>query len=134
MHEHLGSLKQISSQKFCKNLIKLEKPKIFQQTPKVRSQKMKCIRKEWKRIIPEKGSDLETKERVGKWFGVRKRCLGRWEVRKDRDRSRRNKRNDAQILYIEILVSQWIERCQELPRIKTQEITIKELSRGVHNK
>ena len=29
--------------KICKNLFKFEKPQIFQQTPKFRSQKMKCM-------------------------------------------------------------------------------------------
>ena len=46
---------------------------------------MKYMRKEWKRIIPKKASDLKTEERVGKWFGVREKCLGMWEVKKDRE-------------------------------------------------
>ena len=58
MHEHLGSLKQNPSQKFCKNLFKFEKPQIFQQTPKVRSQKMKCMINEWIRDIPKEENAL----------------------------------------------------------------------------
>ena len=126
------------SQKFCKNLIKLGKPQIFLQTLKVRSRKMKCMIKEWKRIIPKKGSDLKTEERTGKWFGVRERCLGRWEDEFYREKSRRNERNVAWTLYIKILVSRRIERCQELSRIKIARISyqaaIEELSRGVHSK
>ena len=115
------------SQKFCKNLIKLEKLQIFQQTQKVRSQKMKCMRKGVKKN--------HTRERKWSWdrresgeviWSERERCLGRWEVRKDWERSRRNV---ARTLFIEILVSRWIKRCRELSRIKTREIAIKELLR-----
>ena len=45
MHDDLKSFKKNHTKNFA-NLIKLEKPQIFQQTPKVRSQKMKCVRKE----------------------------------------------------------------------------------------
>ena len=61
---------------------------------------------------------------MGKWFGVIERCLGRWEVKKDRERSRRNERNVTRTLFIEISISWWIERCQELSRNKKQEIAI----------
>ena len=126
----LNHLNKNPSQKFCKSHIKLEKPQIFQQTPKVRSQKMKCMIKEWERIIPEKGSDLETEERVGKRFGVRERCLGRGREVFCRERLRRNERNAAWTLYIENPVSRWIKRCRELSRIKKREIAIEQLSRS----
>ena len=41
----------------------------------------------------------------------------------------RNERNVTQTLYIEIHVSQWIETCRELSRIKTCKLTVEELSR-----
>ena len=67
-------------------------------------------------------------------FGVREKCLGRGRDVFCRERSGRNERNVAQTLYIEILVSRWMERCQKLSRIKKQEIAIEELSRVVYNK
>ena len=82
------------------------------------------------KAILEKWSDLETEERVGKWFGVRERCLGRWEVRNYRERSRRNEMKIALTLYIEISFSQCIERYREVLRIKMWEIAIKQLSRS----
>ena len=65
---------------------------------------------------------------------MREKCLGRGRDVFCRERSGRNERNVAQTLYIEILVSRWMERCQKLSRIKKQEIAIEELSRVVYNK
>ena len=47
MHEHLRSIKQNPTQKFCKNLINFEKknPK-FKKTQKPRFKNMKCMKKE----------------------------------------------------------------------------------------
>ena len=46
MHEKFS---QSPSQKFCKNLFDFEKPQIFQQIPKSRSECMKCMIKGLKR-------------------------------------------------------------------------------------
>ena len=80
MHDVLKTNKQNPSQKFCKSLFNFEKPQIFQQTPKVRSQKMKYMKKwmrksltrekKWswdRRTLGEKvWSDLEE---FGRWKG-----------------------------------------------------------------
>ena len=66
--------------KFCKNLFNFEKPKIFQQIPKVGSQKMKCMKKWMRKSL--------TKEKKWSWD---RRTLGEevwsdlevfWEVRR----------------------------------------------------
>ena len=63
-------------------------------------------------------------------FGVRERCLGRGRDIFCRERSRRNEENIARTLYIENPVSRWIKMCQDLSRVKTQEIAIEQLSRN----
>ena len=49
---------------------------------------MKCMIKGWKRIIPERGVDLETEDWVGKWISEREKEV--WEVERsetiERDR------------------------------------------------
>ena len=114
MHDDLKSFRQKPVLKIAQKLQNFEKPKSLSKIPKVRSKDMKCMINEWESIIPEKNNDLEVEDHLGKRFGVRERCLGRWEVWRDQERSRRNKRNVAQTLFIEILVSRWIERCREL--------------------
>ena len=87
---------------------------------------MKCMRKGVKKN--------HTRERKWSWdrresgeviWSERERCLGRWEVRNDWERLRRNV---VRNLFIEIPVSRWIKRFRELSRIKTREIDIDELS------
>ena len=95
MHEHLGSFKQSPSQKFCKNFFIFEKPqKVSQKNKKnlkLGKKEMKCMINEWIRVIPNDENALETEDHLGKRFGVREKCMGRWEVRKSRERSRQMK-------------------------------------------
>ena len=86
---------------------------------------------EWKRIIPEKWSDLETEERVGKIFGVRERCLGRWEDIFCQERSGRNETEIALTLYIEIYKSRQIESYREVSRLKIRQIQLSRSYRKV---
>ena len=51
-----------------------------------------------------------------------------------RERSGRNEENIARTLFIGTPVSRWIQRYRDLSRIKTREIAIEDLSRGVHSK
>ena len=89
MHEHLRSFEQNSYQKFCKYLIKFEKSQNLSKPPKVRSKAIKCMIKWEKRIIQEEENDLEPEDWVGKRFRVRKVCLGRWGVKKSKERLRK---------------------------------------------
>ena len=96
MHEHLGSFKQNPSQKFCKNLFIFEKPQKFsnkkkKKTLKLGQKEMKCMIHEWIRVIPKEENALEAEDHLGKRFGVREKCMERWEVRKSRERSRQMK-------------------------------------------
>ena len=131
MHDDLKSFRQKPVPKIAQKLQNFEKPQILSKKSQKLGQKTwNTWQNERKRIIPEEEINLETKDWVGKWFGVRERCLGRWEVWKDRERSRRNERNVVRTLFIEILDSWWIKRCQELSRIKMREIAIEELLRS----
>ena len=50
--------------------------------------------------------------------------FGKVRSQKDQERSRRNERNIAQTLYIETYVARWINRCQEVTRIKNSQIEL----------
>ena len=66
------------SQKFCKNLFDFEKPQIFHQTPKVRSQKMKCMKKEGLGpLLSEEKLDLGRKILEDEVWSERERGFGR---------------------------------------------------------
>ena len=89
MHDVLKSNIQNPSQNFAKtslilkNPFNFEKPQIFQQTPKVRSQKMKCMKKwmrksltrekkwSWRTLGEEVWSDLEVFWEVKRQNGSR---------------------------------------------------------------
>ena len=66
---------------------------------------------------------------LGMKFGVRERWLGRGRDVFCQERLGRNEENIAQTLFIGIPVSRWIDRYQDLSRIKTREIAIEELLR-----
>ena len=86
---------------------------------------MKCMINERNRIITEEENDLEAEDWVGKRFRVREECLGRWGVRKSRERSRKI----GLKLYIEIHDSRWIERCpqeSDLDGSRSYPVAIKE--------
>ena len=86
---------------------------------------MKCMINERNRIITEEENDLEAEDWVGKRFRVREECLGRWGVRKSRERSRKIELK----LYIEIHDSRWIERCpqeSDLDGSRSYPVAIKE--------
>ena len=58
MHVHLGSNIQNPSQKFSENFIDFDKSQNFPKTPKVKSQKMKCMMKKGiKDLISEEKQD-----------------------------------------------------------------------------
>ena len=99
MHENWRSFKQNPTQKFCKNLINFEKPQNFSKTPKVRLKKMKCVINERRKIILEEENTLKAEDWVRKRFRVRERCLGRWRVRNNRERSRKMRKNRVEALY-----------------------------------
>ena len=58
MHEHIRSFKQNLTQKFCKNLINFENPKIFQKPKNLGLYEWIAWRKIENKIIPDKGRSL----------------------------------------------------------------------------
>ena len=117
MHDDLKSFKQKTHTKnFAKTLLNLKNPKIFNNPQKLGHKRWNAQEMSEKESYQRKQVILRLK-RVEKWFGVRRRCLERWEVRKDRERSGRNERKFVWTLYIKISVSRWIERCWELSRV-----------------
>ena len=90
MHELLTSFEQNSSQKLHKNLNNFEKQQNLSKTPKFRSKGWNAWLNARKEIILEEGITLEAEDWVRKRFWEREVSLGRWEVRKYRERSVRN--------------------------------------------
>ena len=91
MHDHLGSNIQNLSQNFSKTSLILKNPKFFNKPQKLGHKRWNALRNEWERVLLEKRNDLEIEEHLGKRFGVKERCFGRWEVRKYRERLRKVK-------------------------------------------
>ena len=80
MHEHIATNKQNLTQKFHKNLKSFQNPKKFQETPKLRSKCVKCMKNEGLRDHTKgemhylgrnpSGEDEKSEKRV---FGERER-------------------------------------------------------------
>ena len=90
MHDVLKANKQNSSQKFCKSLFNFEKPQVFQQTPKVRSQKMKCMKKWMRKSLTREKKLSWDRRTLGEevWSDLEE--FGRWKDWKDQERSWEN--------------------------------------------
>ena len=87
MHDHLKSIKQNPTQKFCKNLINFEKPQKLFKNPKLRLENMKCMI-EWRnKTIPDEENFICAEVQVGKMKRLSLRCLGEREVSFYRERS-----------------------------------------------
>ena len=91
MHDDLESFSQNPSQKICKNLFDFEKPQIFQQIPKSRSECMKCMIKGLKRDHTCEICNDKTKEWVGRWK-VWVRRVWEWERSLSIERDQREMR------------------------------------------
>ena len=128
IHDHLNKNQP-------KNLSKthhiLKNPKNFQKPKNLDLYVWNACRMRENKIIPVRRRSIKAKNLLGLRFKVRERCLGRWEARKDQERSREMKeKSRADPIYSNLSFSMdW-----ELSRLKREKIAIKQLSRGVHNK
>ena len=122
MHKHLRSFKQNLTQKFCKNLINFEKFQNLSKDPKVRSKGWNAWLNVRKKIIPKEEITLEAEDWVEFW--VREGYLGRWRVRKYRERLEKNERKFMLTLYIGSHDSRWIKRCREVLRFKSRQMEL----------
>ena len=102
--------------KFCKNLFDFENSQIFQQTLKVRSQKMKCMKK-WMRksLIREKNWSWDQRT-LGKEIWSEWERFRRWKDTKQSREIEEMRSEIARTLYIESLKSRQIKRCREVSR------------------
>ena len=76
MHEQIGSFKHNPTQKFYKNLNNFEKPQKLSKTPKHKSERMKCMVNERKRIALEEENKIWAKDQEGKVKRLSEKCLG----------------------------------------------------------
>ena len=102
MHDDLESFSQNPSQKICRNLFDFEKPQIFQQIPKSRSECMKCMIKGLKRDHTCEICNDKTKEWVGKMKRLSEKSLGVREKSVYQKRSKRNETKIVKHVYIEV--------------------------------
>ena len=91
MHKQIGSFKHNPTQKLYKNLNNFEKPqKTFKNPQKLRSERMKYMMNERKRIIPEEENNLLAKDQTGKVKRLSEKCLGERKEIFYQEKSERN--------------------------------------------
>ena len=129
MYEFLNPFKQSPSQKFHRNLNNFEYPKDFQKPQKLGKKCMKCMIRWWKEDHTCEKCKIKTKEGVGKRFEESERCLGRWEVRNDRERVRKWRRNRTDPLYRNFIILDRLRCVERYRALKRSILVVEELSR-----
>ena len=111
IHEYLGSFKHNPTQKFRQNFINFEKPQKFSRKTKNRGLSMKCMKNEGLRTLTnEQELDLGRKS-LGNEVWSEREVFGKVRSQKGSREIEKNEMEITLTLYIEILNSQWIERC-----------------------